>query len=326
MPGPGVLLPIFALAAVFAVSGVAKARDRHTAAAGFRALGLPQWTVGLPGPELVAAVEILVAAGLVSASGWLFTLSAGIAVALCAAYLALVVAALRRPDPVSCGCFGDVLDDAVSGWTALRNAALLGCAGTALYAAATGASTPALVRTATVGDWASLGAAVLVVGLGMSLAASGAGRSATAPPLSTATDASELDYLRLPIPYGVLLTEDGEQIVLREWAARQARLLLFLNPTCGSCVRVAELVPTWAESLSPQVGVHVVRWGPSGQERAEPGTLLDPQGHLARAVEASGTPAAVLLGADGLLAGGPVIGADAVTDFVDEVATQLSGG
>ena len=59
--GPGLLLPLLALAAVLAVSGVAKARDRHTAADGFRALGLPGWTVRLPGPEALAALEICLA-------------------------------------------------------------------------------------------------------------------------------------------------------------------------------------------------------------------------------------------------------------------------
>ena len=69
--GPGLLLPLLALAAVLAVSGVAKARDRHTAADGFRALGLRGWTVRLPGPEALAALEICLAAALLASSGGL---------------------------------------------------------------------------------------------------------------------------------------------------------------------------------------------------------------------------------------------------------------
>ena len=50
--------------------------------------------------------------------------------------------------------------------------------------------------------------------------------------------------------------------------------------------------------------------------------LHDPQGTLAR-IFGVGTPAAVLLGGDGLLAGGPVRGRDQVVDFVGDVRAEL---
>ena len=39
---------------------------------------------------------------------------------------------------------------------------------------------------------------------------------------------------------------------------------------------------------------------------------------------ADGRPSAVLLGADGALAGGPVAGADAVTTFVEDIVAELA--
>ena len=52
---------------------------------------------------------------------------------------------------------------------------------------------------------------------------------------------------------------------------------------------------------------------------------FDPFG-IARAAFGVGTPAAVLLGTDGMLAGGPVQGEDDVRAFVAEVAEQPARG
>jgi len=43
-----------------------------------------------------------------------------------------------------------------------------------------------------------------------------------------------------------------------------------------------------------------------------------------RRVFSAGTPSAVLLGADGYLAGGPVAGEDAVAEFVEDVLSVLA--
>jgi hypothetical protein len=53
-------------------------------------------------------------------------------------------------------------------------------------------------------------------------------------------------------------------------------------------------------------------------------TLHDPRRWARETLGLDGTPAAVLLGADGLLAGGPVSGRDEVVAFVDEIAGELA--
>ena len=51
--------------------------------------------------------------------------------------------------------------------------------------------------------------------------------------------------------------------------------------------------------------------------------LIDREGSVAH-LFAVGSPAAVLLGADGLLAGGPIQGESQVVEFLDDVAAQLA--
>ncbi len=316
--GPGLLLPLLALAAVLAVSGVAKARDRHTAADGFRALGLPDWTVRLPGPEALAALEICLATALLTSSGGLLEVAAVLACGLCAAYLVIVLRAVRTGAAVRCRCFGRFLDHEVSGWSVTRNVCLLGCAALSWYAASTGAAVPSLVAAADARDWTGLAGAGLVLLLVVSLLAPGARRPTTAD----ATPPDTPSGSRQAIPYAVLIDPEGGRILLREWASRGRRLLIYVSPACAPCQRTLALTPGWAQQLAPTVSVYVVQ-RLDGAERAAPGTLADPHGHLAEALELPATPAAVLLGTDGRLDGGPVSGEMRVSSFVADLLPGL---
>ena len=53
--------------------------------------------------------------------------------------------------------------------------------------------------------------------------------------------------------------------------------------------------------------------------------LIQPDHNVTLLLEVHGTPSVVLLGVDGLIAGGPVVGEDAVREFVGEVIEQLHG-
>ena len=55
-----------------------------------------------------------------------------------------------------------------------------------------------------------------------------------------------------------------------------------------------------------------------------PQLRIDHEWAALKAVGGYGTPSAVLLGADGLLAGGPVGGGDEVREFVDDIIAQLA--
>ena len=116
-----------AVACVLAWAGVAKwSRPRGTAAS-FEALGLPGASVLA---RAVPVSELCVAAALVVAP----RLGAVAAVALLAAFTAVLVRAVRRGSGVGCACFGSSSARPVSAVELVRNAGLLGLAAAAWWA------------------------------------------------------------------------------------------------------------------------------------------------------------------------------------------------
>ena len=112
---------------------------------------------------------------------------------------------------------------------------------------------------------------------------------------------------------------------MRDLARTRARLLVFLNLNCGSCISLRAELPAFAEA-NPEVAVHPVYH--SGVEVAAIPEgldwLLDPDGGVSRTFDFFVTPSAILLGTDGLLAGGPVEGADNVLDLLAGVSEELA--
>ena len=140
----------------------------------------------------------------------------------------------------------------------------------------------------------------------------------------------EGEYLRALIPIATLYDEFESGYNLRAYSARQAHLLLFLSMECGYCDDIKALVPGWIKAI-PQVAIKVVS-PRSAEEYFAKGDPYSLRGHYLRdvneevshllAIEA--VPAAVLLGTDGLLAGGPVEGKKAVIDLVEQMLEQIS--
>ena len=80
--------------------------------------------------------------------------------------------------------------------------------------------------------------------------------------------------------------------------------------------------------LMPEVDVRLLLTEPVTSrwtETDEPQSLHDEDDYVGESLGYRGTPSAVLLGADGLLAGGPVTGDRAVDSFVDDVYESLHG-
>jgi len=160
------------LAAVFGVAGAAKAaRPRRTARA-FAGLGVP-----LPGllARVAPAAELLLAAALLVRP----RLGGGAALVALAAFSAVLAAALRRGERVSCGCFGAAGSAPVSAADLVRNALLgvlaaaalavpgpAGVPGLAGIVAATAALVAGLVTVALVRLRATTGPLLAVAGTG----------------------------------------------------------------------------------------------------------------------------------------------------------------
>lgn len=333
MPDSAVLVHLV-LAATLVIAAVAKWRHPDRDGDALAGAGLPGWISSPvvrrwhPLAELVLGVGLVV---LPSPVNLLPVVGAGV---LVLAYLVIVVTALRAPEPVSCGCFGAEDSAPVTRRTLLRNLLLVLVAGVALVDAALGGAVPGRLTDPTAWGW--LGGTALALGLLWSSFAPGAvplpeSGEQSGPARTEGSDRADDeevldDYVRTEIPDIVVRDPDGHPVSLRGLAGSGAQLLVFLSPGCGSCTGIARDLPRWRERRLPiavQAVVHS-RWAASPDTPVWLETaLVDPDGAAAQALEVRGTPGAVLLGADGLLAGGPVVGSRAVREFYVEIAEQL---
>jgi hypothetical protein len=317
----------FLVAVVLVWSAIGKLRDPTSASEGFTALAVP---AALSRPWMVRAhpwVEIALAVLLLVGAGWLGVVGAVGALALMLAYLALVARAVQRGDDVDCACFGAWGPGRVTMRTVWRNGWLVVMAGLSVWAAVDGPSLLSRATEADAGWWVvGLGAALLTAAL--VLAGEGGSEALEAGPPQYSFGDDELeDYVPVLTPAVPVTLADGTTSTLRELSAARAQLLLFVSEGCGSCVGVIAAVPAWRTEL-PQLDVRLVVAVPpdtsSLASLEEPQTLHDAPGWVRQSFGTGGTPSAMLLGANGYVAGGPVAGADAVRAFVEEIRAQLA--
>ncbi|MFE6735673.1 MauE/DoxX family redox-associated membrane protein [Microbacterium sp. NPDC057650] len=328
MPAALIALPALLLAAVLIASGIAKLRHPDDLS-GWADLGVPAalrrtWLLALhPWGELMLGAALVLLGGVPGA------LAALVALVLMVGYLVFVVRVLRTGTDASCACFG--ARKRIVPMTAVRNGwyVLL-----ALAAASTTWMSPLLGGTVVElggAGWTwgvGLAAAAVTVALTMWPVPAQATDAVDPAPTPSVGDDELLDYVRSLTPAVPLTLADGEQVNLRALSIRQPLLLLAVKPGCGSCADVIAQVPAWRELL-PEVSVRMLlREAPevSGiAEREEPQSLHDMERYAYDSLGIRITPSAVLLGADGMLAGGPVTGTAAITEFIADVYESLHG-
>lgn len=312
------LLVLLTLSVVLAVSAVAKLRDPLAVEDALVSLRVPSFVPRRAAGRTVPWVEGALAVLLLVSPDRLLVVVAALVVVTMAVYTGLIARALGFETPVDCACFGSLGSHTVDRVTLARNLLLLVLSGAALGIALDGGSAPAAISDLRAGDWWALAAALAAVAVAVAVAV-------VRPRVDPAAPSMEptLDYERTPIPYGVLTLPDGSTATLAELASTQARLLVVLNAHCGSCIRTAEKLDDWAEQLAPAVGLIAVH-SEAGLDlpHASGLTMIEPE-HNVRRIFSVGAPGAVLLGADGLMAGGPVAGAEDVERFVAEILDEL---
>lgn len=315
------------LAAVLIASGVAKFRTPDTLV-GWQELGVPavlrkEWL-----RRIHPWAELLLGAALALLGGWLGLLAALAAVALMVGYTIVVARLVARRESSSCACFG--ARKRVTGVTVVRNAWLT------LLAIATAAviwTTPLLGGALAAGiphlAWL-VALAIAAVTTALVLWPEGT-PAADSPPVtapSSSTGDDELDYIRTRTPAVPVTQADGAVVNLRALAARKPILLLAVSSMCGPCESVVAKREEWRELL-PEVDVRLLlaevanlsAW----TEWAEPQSLHDVGDYVGQSIGYEGTPTAVLLGADGMLAAGPVTGDLGVMRLVDDIYESLHG-
>lgn len=335
------------VAAVLVVSGIAKLRDPGGVDRAFvdlkvpAAVSAPWIRRAFPWGEIALGVLLVVVP-----APWSVVVAVA-AVALMVAYTVLIAGALRRPDEVDCHCFGAAGSSRVTRLTLARNVTFvvlsllavvdaLGAAPVVAWADASGwgwMPAPVVVRLGASG-WGWTLALAVVAWLVYAIVAEGPTASES---VETASEDAEAegeaseedleDYVRVPNPKAVLLAADGPT-TLAELTRTRPVLLIWVSFSCGSCSAVLAQIMGWRERL-PIVDIRpVVSYESmldSAPEELKPHLLVDLHNTLGSQLEAGMTPSAVLFGADRMVAGGPVAGADAVAQFVDDIAHELEG-
>ncbi|MGA8047009.1 MAG: MauE/DoxX family redox-associated membrane protein [Dermatophilaceae bacterium] len=335
------LVPI-TLVLVLLVSALAKLKARASTASAVRLLRVP----GFLKPDWVAAVlppgEIVLALAMLSPWLPLAQAAAVAALVLFAAYWVVIARAMTFDPRPSCGCFGQIGDQRVTAKTLWRNTVLL--AGAAVFVWMTwaeGVTVFSFFADATTREWLLLaGAAYLVLVAWFVLSppsqvrqrSSRRAKSRPAPErdhavaAATESEPAEDEYVRVPIPDAILLDPERDPHTLLQLAAHEPVLLVFITCGCPSTYETWRRLPSWAQRL-PQLrvlGVETYQLGDLDIDGVQERLFYDPASRAFQALKMPGTSSAILLGADHLVAGGPVLGVEEVEQFVAEIEEALA--
>ena len=333
------------LAIVFLVAGAAKLRDRAGTRQAVVEFGAPERLAGpvalfLPLAELIVGGLLLVPA----------TAAAGAvgALALLAIFAIAITASLARGQAPDCRCFGQ-LHSAPTTWkTLVRNGVL---AGIAVFALATSLAEPDTSASAVawVGRLDSVEAVALAAGTGAAAlltlgtlafltllrsygrvlvrldrvesALAEAGIDVDEP-----VEMPEIGHVPgSPAPAFTATSVAGEPVSLDSLLAPGLPLLLlFTSPTCGPC---AALLPTAAAWQTEHAGALTIAFASDGtmeavraevEELELANVLVDEDRRLYEAYDASGTPSAVLIAADGTIGSWLAAGSEWIERLVEE--------
>ena len=317
------------------ISGLAKLGAREGTQDAMRSLRLPLPTMHASVASVLPVMEIVLALAIWIPAPPLQVLLTGLVAALMLTYLVIIARALTFEEQVHCSCFGTLASPTVSRTTLVRNVLLSVLGLLAVVAAASGAMTSLLVQAPM--GLIGLGIALLIAialtaaTIGGSVAETDADAATAPAPAAADPDEDELlDYERSPIPAAVLQQPDGRLITLTQLTAQRAALLVFVTEGCGPCERVLDHAGEWIGELEETLQVRFVFSRPLDQlrerttDRVTDHALHDLQFTARTALGGTSAPSAVLLGADGQLAGGPVNGGSAVIEFVQEIREQLA--
>ncbi len=326
------------LAAVFAVSGAAKANHRVGTRRAATELGVPGplagvAAVGLPVFELAVAI-LLIPASTARLAGIL----GAMALLAFSGLLAVNLARGRRPD---CNCFGALSNGPISGWSLMRNAALLAAAAAV---AASGGGRSLTDFTAT----------QLVVGSALTVLSGVVGAQTWAlflllrqhgrllrrveqleqrPAVATGQPAPPHQHPQsdgLPVgldaPSFSLEGLQGATVTLAGLrTGGKPVLLVFSDPGCGPCTTLAPDIARWQREHANRLRVVLVSSGAVDKNRAKAAehgladVLLDPNRQVATAYRYNGTPGAVLVDVRGHIASPVTSGGPAITALVERV-------
>lgn len=332
------------LAAVFLLAGVTKLKDRTGSSKAFRDFGLPQ-ALARPFSFLLSVAEILVSLVLVPVDlAWYGACGALALLIVFVIGIGINLARGRRPD---CNCFGQ-LHSAPIGWPTLaRNAILAACAGWLVYRGPRRLGPPVWKHLASAGDDERriyiVAACVMLFLLFRALRRTEQEEEPesvqteiddrvpqalddSAPPrpvipetgLPIGTPAPEFELASMTGPARSLqsLREQGKPIVL-----------VFSSPHCEPCRALWPHLSRWMREHGASLNIVVVSRGLAKETLAKlkefelSRVLVQREFEISEMYGITSTPAALLVGTDGLIGSEIAVGREAIQELI---ATALN--
>lgn len=309
------------LAAAFVVAGSAKLADRDGVRRSALEFGLPAGLAGATA-TLLPLSELGLAALL--GTGYLVRWSAIAALAMLTAFTALMAANLVRGRAPECNCFGQLHSEPIGPRTLVRNAILMSTAGLVAARAATARPTPIL----------AIGLVALVV-ISRALARrarTGGDRTAVSHLTERPAPASRAPATNLTASDFAVPDLSGSLVTLSSLLAdAKPVLLVFADPSCGPCKSLYPDIARWQRENAESLSIAIVSRGSRRANEAAARShglrrvLLQTDREVAAAYHATGTPAAVLIGPDGMLEGHLATGTDAIRALVRRCVGPAAG-
>jgi peroxiredoxin/uncharacterized membrane protein YphA (DoxX/SURF4 family) len=329
------------LAAVFLLAGAAKLGDRAGASKAVGDFGLPR-SLARPLSLLLSAAEILIAVALIVAP--LAWYGAGAALALLAIFILGIGANLARGRKPDCHCFGQ-LHSAPVGWTTLARNGLLAAAAGWLVCRGPSQMGPGVWKHLALAGGNErrlflLGACVVCFLLFRAVHPSEPAEPASVPlepeSADNRPDGDDVQQTEnpapreiVPLPIGSPAPEfalpgiTGEKRSLKALVEQgKAVLLVFSSPYCDPCRALAPNIGHWMRERQDSLNIVVLSRGgvkdnlTKLKELEVSRVLLQPDFEVSEAYGCSATPAAVLVGADGLIQSDLVVGGEAIKELI----------
>jgi thiol-disulfide isomerase/thioredoxin len=334
------LIARLGLAAVFAVAAMAKLLDlagSREAVAGF---GVPK-RLARPLGTLLPLGELAVAIALLPSSTARY--GAIGAFALLALFVIAIARSMARGEAPDCHCFGQLHSEPAGPRTLARNGVL---AAIAAFVAIDGWGSAGASVTGWVASLTGVSLVAFLAGIGLAALA-----MLTVWGLlallrqngrlllridelelrldAAGTPAAALPHHGLPLgdpaPSFTLSGLYGETVTLESLtAAEKPLMLLFTDPNCGPCNALMPQISGWQREHADELTIAVMTRGSAEDNRSkvrEHGVVsvwLDNELAVYNAYLGSGTPGAVLVDADGVIASSVAAGADAIARLVNE--------
>lgn len=337
------------LAAVFLVAGIGKLADVAGSRRAVASFGVPAW-LAKPLGLLLPVVELALAGALlpVATAPW----AALGAFILLIAFMAGIGLNLARGQTPDCHCFGQIYSEPIGSGTLIRNGAL---AVLALFLMVAGRTTTGLDPFAwmsgfTVAERAGVVLGTIVIALlgiqswfllrlvrqNDTLLRRLAGTAAVEAELEAPQSPDESDApaglpVGSPAPRFTLPDLRGSMVTLDDLLAEAKPVMLFFSsPTCSSCTELIPEIGHWQREHPARLTMAVISTGtvetnePKAAAAGLQDVLLQREWEIAEAYGVGGTPGAVIVYPEGVIASPVALGAESIRGLLKQVLEAVA--